>query len=441
MGIIVKSLIQKQVPFPMVAGNRIAYTPGTQNTTDKMGLLRYYADTVWTRTAVSTIATSVAQVEWRLYRNHKGGGEREEIDDHELLDLIKHPNPFQSGAEFRELHQVFTELLGECYHIKQNNQGKRELWIPIVPFMSAIPDATNYIGGYKYDIGNGVPVRTFKTDEVIAFWEINPLNPLSGIGRAQSAALDIESLSMMEQYNRNFFYWDASAGTIITYPTEANITPDELNRLMDQWNAGHRSYGRAHRAAILTQGATIAQSGSNNKDMDFVNLDKSVRDKILASFGISYSNVGGVESVNRANAEAQLLNFARGVMVPRLNKIKAKWNTDLTPEYGEDLELDYDNPVPEDTAAQASVIDNHIKSSLMSIEEGRQALDMGDIQPDEHFLIPINMQVKTGDEILNPPPEPEMPAQLPPGANPAVPPTKIYSKKSMTKYRAKLRAM
>ena len=50
------------------------------------------------------------------------------------------------------------------------------------------------------------------------------------------------------------------------------------------------------------------------------------------------------------------------------------------------------------------------------------------IDPDEHFMIPINFSIKTGDEILNPPPEPVMPATpfgKPANPNaPEIPPTK-----------------
>jgi HK97 family phage portal protein len=436
MGMLVDRLITKAVPFPMPT-NRITFTGSGQTTGNKEGMLRYYKDIVWVRTAVTTIATAVGQVDWRLYKLHKDG-DREEVDSHELLDLINKPNPFQSGHEFRELHQVFTELLGECYHIKQMNKGTKELWIAPAQYMSAISDPVNYISGYKYERES--VVKLFKPEEVIAFLEVNPLNQLEGVGRAQSAAIEIESMSMMAQYNRNFFYWDASAGTVITYPTEASITPDELNRLADQWNAGHRSYGRAHRAAILTQGATLSQTASNNKDMDFVNLSADVRNKILGAFGISYANVGGTESINRANAEAQLLNFARGVMVPRLVKMREKWNMFLTPDYGEDLMLDFDNPVPEDTEAQAQVIDNHVKASVISIEEARQLLDLGDIMPDEHFMVPMQFQVMNGADLLSQKPvDPNAQPALPPGGG--FPPTKAVQKKSLYLARKRLKTI
>ena len=429
MSIITKSLITKSNPIPMQSGNRLTFTNANTSAQNKNGYLEYYNNIVWLRAAIQTIADAIAQSTWRLYKK-KDGGDREEVTGaHPLKELLNHPNPFQSGHDFLAQHQTFVELIGESYQIKQTDMGTKELWLPIPSYMRAVPDQKKYISEYIYE--RGADIRHYKPEEVIAFLESNPLDPLSGIGRAQSAGIDIESLNMMSQYNKYFFYWDASSGTTITYPLEANITPDELNRLAEQWNAGHRGYGRAHRAAILTQGATVNNAGVGQKDMDFVNLDKSLREKILGAFGLSYASIGGTESVNRANADAQILNFARWVMVPRLTKLREKWNMSLVPDFGDDLELDYDSPVPEDTAAMAGVIDGHVKSGIMSIEEARQELDWGDIDPDEHFMIPINFSIKTGDEILNPPPEPVMPAApfgkpANPNANPneQTPPTK-----------------
>ena len=399
MGIIAKNFVTRALPFPMIGGaNRMSYAPGAQTAQTKTSYLRYYSEISWLRAAVSTIAQAVAQSNWRLYKKTKDGNREEITGTHPLKDLLNRPNPFQSGHEFLELHQTFSELLGEAYQIKQMNRGLKELWLAPPQYMTVIPDTVNYISGYKFEREG--TIRNFKPEEVIAFIEANPLEPLVGSGRAQGAGIEIESQSFMGQYIRNFFYWDASTGTVITYPIEANITVEELDRLAQQWDAGHRSYGRAYRTAVLTQGATISSTAPGQKDMDFVNLSKYTRDSILGVFGLSYAIVGGTESINRANAEAQLLNFARWVLLPRLIKIREKWNMFLVPDYGDDLELDFDNPVPEDTAIQATIIDGHVTTGLLSLEEGRQLLDMGDIVEDHHFIIPINYQIMTGQQIL-----------------------------------------
>ncbi len=433
MGNLARSLIQKQYPIAQTS-SRVSFGAGLQSKQSKESYLCYYSEISWLRAAVSIIAESVAQSDWRLYRKKKGGDREEVTEEHELKNLLNRPNPFQSGHDLLELHQIFDELIGEVYWTKQKEMGSRELWIVPPQYMTVIPDAHKFIGGYHFERGDSK--HDFKPEEIIPFIQPNPMDMLIGTGRAQAAGIDIENQSFMSQYNRNFFYWGADPGTIITYPVEANITPDELDRLNEQWNAGHRSYGRAHKAAILTQGATIQREGIGQRDMDFVNLSKYNRDAILGVFGVSYSMVGGTESINRANAEAQLLSFARWVITPRLTRIREKLNMFLCPDYGSDLEVDYDSPVPEDTAQQALEVDNHVKSGVISIEEARQLLDQGDVEPTHHFLIPFNFNVITGQELMSteitqhPPVEPVQPPAKPiPPEEPVLPeePTKSIS--------------
>lgn len=440
MGSIVKSIIiQKQAPIPY--SSRMSFAGAGQNKQSKESYLRYYSEIGWLRAAVSVIAQSVAQTDWRLYQKHKDGDREEITGQHDLKDVLNRPNKFQSGHDLLELHQIFDELAGEVYWIKQRNQGSNELWLAPPLFMTPVPDNKQYISGYTYK--RGEYEHTFKVEEVIAFIEPNPLDMMTGISKAQSVGIDIENQAYMSQYNRNFFYGGADAGTIIAYPPGASITPDELDKLNEQWNAGHRGYGRAHRAAILTQGATVTREGISHRDMDFANLAKYNREAILGVFGVSYAMLGGTEDVNRANAEAQLLNFARWVLMPRLIRIREKLNMFLTPDYGPDLELDFDSPVPEDDAATALIIDNHLRAGVISIEEARQELDMGEVEPDHHFLMPINVQIVMGQTLLEDiePPEPapasppvppqatpgapgeEPPAEVPPGETPATPPT------------------
>ncbi len=420
MGNIAKSFLTKQYPAALGTSRITSFGQGARSRQGKEQYLRSYSEISWLRAAVSLIAQSVAQIDWSLYRRHKDGEREEVTGQHDLKDLINRPNPFQSGHDLFELHQIFDELIGEVYWTKQRDSGSNELWIVPPQFMTVIPDPKKYISGYHFERGDFR--HDFRVDEIIPFIEPNPMDSLIGSGRAQSVGIDLETLSFLSQANRNWFYWGSPAGTVISYPPEAAITPDEIDRLSEQWGAAHRSYGRAHKTAILTQGATVQNAEISSRDMDYSALAKYDREAILGVFGVSFSMIGGTENVIRANAEAQLLNFARWVIVPRLIRIREKLNMFLTPDYGADLELDFDNPTPEDTAQQALEVDNHVKTGIYSIEEARTILDIGEIDPAHHFFVPINLQIMTGEEMISTEPEPPPPQLPPPVAPPPVPP-------------------
>src|SRR5262249_10838464 len=59
---------------------------------------------------VMQIATSCAAVPWLLYDD-----ENNEIDQHPLLDLLRHPNPLQDGVSFLESVYAYLEIAGNAY--------------------------------------------------------------------------------------------------------------------------------------------------------------------------------------------------------------------------------------------------------------------------------------------------------------------------------------
>ena len=379
MGNLTRSILSSaHKSYPVGTGGRLAFVNNQPSSQTSETYLKYYREISWLRAAVAVIAQGVAQSKWDLYRKKKDGSREQVTGQHDLKDLLNKPNGFQSGHDFLYLHQVFDELIGRNFWVKQKDHGNNELWILPPQYTSPISDPVEYIKGYRFEREGYA--KTFKPEEVIMFVDPDPLDPMMGAGRAQSIGIDIENQSFMSQWNRNFFYWGADPGTVITYPVEANISPDELDRLSEQWNSGHRSYGRAHKAAILTQGATVAKQGIGQRDMDFTGLAKYNRDSILGVFGVSYSMVGGTDNVIRANAEAQLYNFAKWVLTPRLIRIREKLNMFLCPDYGQDLELDYEDPSPENEQMDLDKATRSYQAGITKLNEARAMLKL---DPDE----------------------------------------------------------
>lgn len=331
--------------------------------------IRAYSEVPWLYSAVSLRATSVAQVRWKVLSVDKKGDTSEVEGNHELKELLDHPNSFQTGHELMYLTQVYRDLTGECYWIKASNGGRKELWIAPPQYMKVVPDAKNYIKGYVFERGGDIEPVPFSVKEVIPFITPNPANPLRGVGPAQAVGVDLDTENFSAQYNRNFFYNGAAPGLIITYPD--TIAEPEYNRLMDKYNAEHRGYGRAHKMMVLTGGGSVTDVSASRRDMQFDALRKFNRDIILATLQVPYSLLGGSEHVNRATAEAELVQFARWVVVPQCVGIREKLNEFLCPDFGENIELDFEDPSPENTDQNAAVAEKLFKAGIITRNEAR----------------------------------------------------------------------
>ena len=353
--------------------------------------LKYYSEDPWVYSACNRIAPAVAEVEWELYRKNPDG-ERDLIkDQHPIKDLLNNPNPDQTGHDLIELTIKYYLLTGRAFWAIENEGGTDELWNLMSPYVTPNTDPKGNIISYNFKKGEFK--KNFNRADIIPFVNTNPLNPLEGCGPVHPIWLEIDMHNFARQFNRNFFYNGAEPGVIISF--EETMTQDEVDRMTEKINQTHRGYGRAHKVQIFGNKAKIDRAGVTNRDMQFDKLMQQVRESELGSFGVSYANIGGTENVNRANAEAQNYNFTISVVRPLLQMMRRKFNKFLLPRYGEDLEIDFKDPTPDDRAQLTDEVSKGISGGYMLIDEGRAKIGLSPLPGDagQALMVPVNLQL------------------------------------------------
>tara|TARA_Y100000310_G_scaffold317685_1_gene370825 strand:+ start:6560 stop:8605 length:2046 start_codon:yes stop_codon:yes gene_type:complete len=370
--------------------------------------LQMYGQVGWLFGAVSRIAEAVADTEWKLYK--VTGEERKEIVGHPITNILNQVNPFMTGNELLEIHQMYMELIGESfwYIARGKSTGRpQEIW-PLPPTrMRIVPDAQEYIKGYVYEFGtHRIPLET---SEVIFIKRNNPADPFRGIGVTQSIGVDLQSERYAAQWNRNFFYNSATPQAAVMYKDD--ISPEEFKRLKEQWNSQYRGVGNAHKMAIIGGDAKIEKIAFSQRDMDFWRQRKLNRDTILGAFGIPASVMGVSENVNRANAESGEFVFARWVIKPRLTRLRDKLNEQFIPLFGDrSLELDFGEPVPENRELLLRESTEGVKAGILTVNEGRGMLGLDAVKSGDVFLVPMNMMPIRADQAEIQMPTPATPA-------------------------------
>jgi HK97 family phage portal protein len=325
---------------------------------------------------VDRIITSYSQVNWRLYRKAKSGREedRVEVTSHAALDLWSAPNPFMTGPAFRECTQQHEELTGEQWWVVASDERARnlplELW-PVRPDrMEPTPDAEEFLTGYTYCGPSGERVPLGKS-EVIFQRRPNPLDPYRGMGPVQTVLTDLDGVRYSKEWNRNFFINSAEPGGIVE--VDKHLSDDEFDEALERWGEQHKGVANAHRVALLENGLKWVDRKYTMREMQFVELAAVGRETIREAFGFPKPLLGAVDDVNRANAVAAEVVFARWLLVPRLERTKAALNTRLLPLYGrmgEGLEFDYDSPVPDDLEAEAAQLTSRANAAAALVREG-----------------------------------------------------------------------
>jgi len=353
----------------------------------QMAQMRAYGGVGWLFAVVERISTSVASAEWDFYRVSVKGERREE-PQHHWAQLWKWPNPHYTQEEFVSTSQQHLELVGEAWWILlRNSLGLiEEIW-PIRPDkMRPVPDRQEYIKGYVYT--HGAEQIPLDSDCVIFLRSPNPLNPYRGMGRVQALLSDIESEGAAARWTRNFFRNNALPGGIIE--TDDNISDEDYDKFVQRWRISHQGVENAHRVAILESGMTWKDRKFTMRDMQLEQLRKVTRDTILGAFGMPLAIMGITESVNRANAEAAEVLFARWVLRSRLRRIKSALNERLIPEAVRGtLEFDFKPVVPVDRELEMKIGVEGFKNFILTRNESRELLGFpGDEEGGDEYMPP-----------------------------------------------------
>lgn len=329
------------------------------------------------------IIGSYSQVEWKLFRVPKDGrrrydhgtssaqDDRVEVTRHPALNLWNSPNPFFRGYAFRESAQQHEELTGEQYWVivKQGSLPV-ELWFVRPDRMRPVPHPTKYLAGYIYTAPDGEEIP-LSVDEVIFLRRPHPLDPYRGLGAVQSIMGELDAAYLSTEWNRNFFLNSATPGGVIE--AEQNISDEDFDQFQARWAETHRGVANAHRVAILEAGMKWVDRRYTFDEMQFVEMKQASRETIREAFGFPKAMLGATDDVNKANAYAGEVMFARWITKPRLMRVKEVLNTILLPMFGSSaagLEFDFVNPVPEDDEIAAQVLLNKAQSAKFLADTG-----------------------------------------------------------------------
>ncbi len=362
-------------PAPHIAAvaNRSSFN--WPNLAEAEAQARLYQQSPWVYIAVNRIAEAAALVPLRVHPRfsmsspspfmERGLG-GEVVSAHPLETLLDTPNPYMSRFELIEQTLGMLELTGDAYwFLSGDGSGApTEIW-PLRPDrVSIVPDATDYVKGYIYELdGQRIPLLPI---EVVHFRRWHPLNDYYGLSALEAARLAVTSDRAMSEWNRNTFGQDNGVPAGIVSIKES-VTDADYERVKREWR---ESYGGPQRRTAFLRGGQIEWKniGLNHNELDFLQGRKAHRDEILNIFGIPVGLIS--ENATEANATVAERLFIERTLWPKLVRISQKITQDLLPFWPGNYIAEFDDIRPTDTQARL----DEIKTAypVMSINEIRE---------------------------------------------------------------------
>lgn len=430
------ALIKNDAPVPYIPrfqGSRMLATSSLASATFESQMRALESNGTLYAIVQRTIE-AVAEVEWCLYRKstdarrrynrgYAGAQDtRTEVVRHPALTLWNGPNPFFAGHAFRETCQQYQEATGEQHWVVvKHGTLPTELW-PVRPDrMFPVPDPKKFLAGWIYRSPDGEEIP-LAVDEVIFLRNPRPLNIYRGLSPVQALHADLDATRQATEYTSTWFRNGAAPGGIIQ--AEQNVSDEDFDQLQARWKETHQGVSNANRVAILEAGMSWQNVHVTHDDMQLVELKEAARETIREAFGFPKAMMGATDDVNKANAYAGEVLFARWIVKPRLVRIREALNRFLLPMYGPsaaNLEFDFVNPVPEDDEISAGVLLNKAQAAKFLADTGLwEAQSITDV-----CGLPDMTERPEPKPAATPavPPEPAVPAA--PGSEPTDPPEPV----------------
>ena len=365
-----------------------------------------YALNVVAYRCINLIANAAASVDLQLYR--RVGSDLDQIESHELLDLLARPNAAQSGYEFRQWLASFFLVGGNAYvmgnGMDPNRRDSRPTELQILnPGKVKIEPAKSGFFPLRYEYRpSGNERLEYPVDQitgrsaVLHLKTFNPLSPWYGLSPIMAAAYDIDIFNSGQQWNKRLLDNNARpSGALVVKDKKghtANLTEEQYNRLQQQIEQQFSGQNNAGRPMLLEGGLDWTEMSLNPKDVDWLDGKHSAARDVALAFGVPPQLIGIPGDATYNNFESAKLALWTDTVLPLLCLMLAGLDRWLTPSFGEDLFLWYDEemiPALEPLRRQKS--ERIEKSSYLTINEKRRAMGMDDQEGGNVILVPAGM--------------------------------------------------
>jgi len=221
---------------------------------------------------------------------------------HQIMKLLKQPNPDMGLAEFLQFTITYSPIGGNCYIWKQRNQNRtiRHLWpfsdVQITP-IAGRDTSEGFVAYYEYDSGDGKNIPIPKDDIIHWKWMVDPQFPWKGIGAIELCAREVDKDNEATSYIFALLKNNAVPPVVITLEEGDDSTQEEIDAMGLKWVQKH---GQGQ-PAFISNGMKVEQMGFDLNKLAADTLADIPETRIAANFHVPPSVAGLNVGVKRSD--------------------------------------------------------------------------------------------------------------------------------------------
>lgn len=242
--------------------------------------------------------------------------------------FLKNPNPYDSWEEMIEMWVFHMELVGNAYWLKDEPDlyGRPKALYPLLPqYMRVVPDAKSKVGKYIYHV-QGREIH-FEPKDIIHFKSTNPNNLLLGMGSIEPSESIYSNFINKNILEEKFMENGAQPSGVLVREDAVESSP-QWEALKKKFIKDYGGKKNAGKTAFLNGKWAYHKLGMSMNEMQALDREKWGVEQIFLNHGVPLSVAGIDGAANYATARQDEINFRRYKIVPLLDLLVTKLNSD-----------------------------------------------------------------------------------------------------------------
>jgi HK97 family phage portal protein len=228
------------------------------------------------------------------------------------------------------------------------------------------------------------PVRSA---DMIHVTELRRPGQLRGDSRIELLKQNIGLAKALEEFAERFFGDGATTSGIIEFP--GSLTQEQAKNLVDGYESRHKGLRKAHRAGILSGGATFKKTGVDPDAAQMLDSRKLAIEEIARAFRCPPSMLGVTTpgAMSYASVEANAIHFVTHTLRPYIVKIEDAYGR-LLPE-GVFMKFNVDGLLRGDSQTRSQVYSTGLQAGYLSINDVRKLEDFSSVDGGDVYRVPL----------------------------------------------------
>jgi len=319
---------------------------------------------------VRMIAEAAASVPLTLFKGEA------ELTAHPFLDLLRRPNPAQTGRELIENTLSFLLVAGNSYiEISTLDEAPRELITLRPDRMQVIAGPRGWIEGYRYSVGGAF--SNLAAENVLHLKLFNPLDDHYGLSPLEPAARALDTHNAAAAWNKAMLDNAARPSGALVFG-DGNLSPDQFERLKTELEQNYQGAANSGRPMVLEGGLDWKEMGFSPKDMDFIAAKNGAAREIALALGVPPMLLGIPGDNTYANYAEANRSFWRQTVIPHLRRVTDALAAQVGTRFEEGLRLEPDLDQVEALAHDRDALWSRVNAAnFLTAAEKRAAVGYG----------------------------------------------------------------